>query len=90
MKLKTRREILALGMQLGKSNIAAWASKDEKEKNRQNVETADKEALKRAEFEKRAAVWEEVKKSKHMARFPPSIIHIYHITLVLSFKIQEI
>ncbi|XP_022926610.1 uncharacterized protein LOC111433690 isoform X3 [Cucurbita moschata] len=76
MKLKTRREILALGMQLGKSNIAAWASKDEQEKNRQNVEIADKEALKRAEFEKRAAVWEEVEKSKHMARYRREEIQI--------------
>lgn len=78
IKLKTRREILALGMQLGKTNIAAWASKDELEKKRQNAENADKEALERAEFEKRAAVWEEVEKSKHMARFSPSIIHKLH------------
>ncbi|KAE8674209.1 hypothetical protein F3Y22_tig00111769pilonHSYRG00590 [Hibiscus syriacus] len=32
MKLKTRREIVALGVQLGKMNIVDWASKDEKEK----------------------------------------------------------
>lgn len=76
MKLKTRREILALGMQLGKSNIAAWASKDESEKKRQNVENADKEALERAEFEKRAAAWEEVEKSKHMARYKREEIKI--------------
>ncbi|KAJ1392433.1 Remorin, C-terminal [Sesbania bispinosa] len=31
MKIKTRREIAALGVQLGKMNIAAWASKDEQE-----------------------------------------------------------
>lgn len=71
MKLKTRREILALGMQLGKTNIAAWASKDEPERKRHNAENADKEALERAEFEKRAAAWEEVEKSKHTARFAP-------------------
>ncbi|XP_022925890.1 uncharacterized protein LOC111433166 [Cucurbita moschata] len=76
MKLKTRREILALGMQLGKTNIAAWASKDELEKKRQNAENADREALKQAEFEKRAATWEEVEKSKHMARYKREEIQI--------------
>ncbi|KAK8618610.1 hypothetical protein V6N13_132597 [Hibiscus sabdariffa] len=33
-KLKTRREIVALGVQLGKMNIASWASKDEKKKKK--------------------------------------------------------
>lgn len=32
MKLKTRREIVVLGVQLGKMNIAAWAIDDDKEK----------------------------------------------------------
>lgn len=32
MKLKTRREIVALGVQLGKMNIASWAIDDDKEK----------------------------------------------------------
>ncbi|KAJ4703084.1 Remorin [Melia azedarach] len=73
MKEKTRREIVALGVQLGKMNIAAWASKDdEQEKNTSSVEATDVQELERVEFEKRAAVWEEAEKSKHTARF-----HLY-------------
>lgn len=68
-KLKTRREIVALGVQLGKMNIAAWASKAEQEKERSSPETNDAAQLERAEFEKRAASWEEAEKSKHLARF---------------------
>lgn len=70
MKEKTRREIVALGVQLGKMNIAAWASKDdEQEKNTSSVEATDVQELERVEFEKRAAAWEEAEKSKHTARF---------------------
>lgn len=69
MKLKTRREIVALGVQLGKMNIAAWASKGEQEKERSSAETSNAAELKHAEYEKRAASWEEAEKSKHMARF---------------------
>lgn len=68
LKLKTRREIVDLGVQLGKMNIAAWASKDEKEKNISPVKTIDQEKLDQIEFERRAAAWEEVEKSKHTAR----------------------
>ncbi|KAH0878872.1 hypothetical protein HID58_066266 [Brassica napus] len=63
MKAKTRREIVALGVQLGKTNIAAWASKEEEENN--NV---DAEETQRVEFDKRASAWEEAEKSKHNAR----------------------
>lgn len=66
MKAKTRREIVALGVQLGKTNIAAWASKEEEEDNNNNV---DAEETQRIEFDKRAAAWEEAEKSKHNARF---------------------
>lgn len=69
LKLKTRREIVALGVQLGKMNIAAWASKDEQEKKRPCNESIDMEELERIENEKRAAAWEDAEKSKHMARF---------------------
>lgn len=69
LKLKTRREIIALGVQLGKMNIAAWASKDEREKNASFIESTDEEKLARIEFENCAAAWEEVEKSKHTARF---------------------
>lgn len=68
MKLKTRREIVALGVQLGKMNIAAWASKDEKDKSNSGNEIDDDEAA-QIEYAKRAAAWEEAEKAKHAARF---------------------
>ncbi|GER36764.1 remorin family protein [Striga asiatica] len=68
MKLRTRREIVALGVQLGKMNIAAWASKDEKGiSGNENVGDDDDEA-EQVEYAKRAAAWEEAEKSKHSAR----------------------
>lgn len=75
MKIKTRREIAALGMQLGKMNIAAWASKDEQEKKKssQDANTQEQEKI---EFEKRAVLWEEAEKSKHTARFKREEIQI--------------
>lgn len=70
IKEKTRREIVALGVQLGKMNIAAWASKEDQEKNvnYSSAEAKDLEELERIEYEKRAAAWEEAEKSKHAAR----------------------
>lgn len=69
MKLKTRREIAALGMQLGKTNIAAWASKHEHENKKSAAYDVNAREQERIEFEKRAALWEEAEKSKHTARF---------------------
>lgn len=68
LKLKTRKEIVSLGMQLGKMNIAAWASKDEKERSSSAAENIDTAELEQIEFVKRAAAWEEAEKSKHTAR----------------------
>ncbi|CBI30948.3 hypothetical protein VitviT2T_015478 [Vitis vinifera] len=76
LKLKTRKEIVALGVQLGKMNIAAWASKDEKEKSAQSGETHDLEDHERIEYERRAAAWEEAEKSKHAARYKREEIKI--------------
>ncbi|CAA2988142.1 Hypothetical predicted protein [Olea europaea subsp. europaea] len=67
-KLKTRREIVALGVQLGKMNIAAWASKDEKEKSISGNETVEVDDVRRIEYSKRATAWEEAEKSKHSVR----------------------
>ncbi|XP_041026264.1 uncharacterized protein LOC121266492 isoform X1 [Juglans microcarpa x Juglans regia] len=75
LKLKTRREIVALGVQLGKMNIAEWASKDE-QKKKPCAETVDTGALERIEYEKRAAAWEEAEKSKHTARYKREEIKI--------------
>ncbi|KAK4751168.1 hypothetical protein SAY87_004650 [Trapa incisa] len=78
LKLKTRREIVALGVQLGKMNIAAWASKDGLEKNKAFPgEGMTHEELEQIEFEKRAVAWEEAEKSKHMARYKREEIKIH-------------
>ncbi|KAK9055962.1 hypothetical protein SSX86_027049 [Deinandra increscens subsp. villosa] len=70
VKLRTRKEILQLGMQLGKMNIAAWAGKEDMEKKVSDVQNdkVTEESL-RIEFEKRAAAWEDAEKSKHNAKF---------------------
>ncbi|CAH2034485.1 unnamed protein product [Thlaspi arvense] len=73
MKARTRREIVALGVQLGKTNIAAWASKEEEENGHNRV---DAEETKRIEFDKRATAWEEAEKSKHNARYKREEIRI--------------
>ncbi|KAH1066268.1 hypothetical protein J1N35_031255 [Gossypium stocksii] len=75
-KLKTRKEIVALGVQLGKMNIAAWASKDEKETNASSRDTTHMEELERIDYEKRAAAWQEAEKSKHTARYKREEIKI--------------
>ncbi|KAL0795845.1 hypothetical protein Bca101_067222 [Brassica carinata] len=75
MKAKTRREIVALGVQLGKTNIAAWASKEEEENNNNN-KNVDSEETQKIEFDKRAAAWEEAEKSKHNARYKREEIRI--------------
>ncbi|KAI3466848.1 hypothetical protein Pfo_023511 [Paulownia fortunei] len=76
LKHKTRRDIVALGVQLGKMNIAAWASKDEREKSISGNEPMDTDELEQVEYVKRAAAWEEAEKSKHAARFKREEIRI--------------
>nr|KYP52993.1 Remorin [Cajanus cajan] len=76
MKIKTRKEIAALGVQLGKMNIAAWASKDELEKKKSSPRDTNEQEQERIEFEKRAALWEDAEKSKHTARFKREEIKI--------------
>uniref|UniRef100_A0A1D1ZFF5 Uncharacterized protein At3g61260 n=1 Tax=Anthurium amnicola TaxID=1678845 RepID=A0A1D1ZFF5_9ARAE len=75
-KLKTRREILALGLQLGKTNIAAWASKDDVEDDSTSHKVVDMDQLEKIEFEARAVAWEEAEKTKHMARYKREEIKI--------------
>lgn len=70
LQMKTRREIMALGTQLGKMNIAAWASKDEEDKDAStSFKTAAAEQPAKSVIETRAASWEEAEKAKYMARF---------------------
>ncbi|KAI9390182.1 hypothetical protein POPTR_008G144300v4 [Populus trichocarpa] len=70
LKLKTKREIMVLGTQLGKMNIAAWASKEGEDKDASTslkIIAADQQS--KNVIETRAAAWEEAEKAKYMARF---------------------
>ncbi|KAK4746977.1 hypothetical protein SAY87_026014 [Trapa incisa] len=70
LQIKTRREIMVLGTQLGKLNIAAWASKEEEDKVAStSLKTDQVRQPTRSPIEIRAAVWEEAEKAKYMARF---------------------
>jgi hypothetical protein len=74
LRLRTRREIAALGLQLGKMNIASWASKEEGLLAQVAASAAGvpgaaiDDELRTKEFEARAAKWEECHKSKLAAR----------------------
>ncbi|TVU14831.1 hypothetical protein EJB05_38327 [Eragrostis curvula] len=74
MRLKTRQEIAALGIQLGKMNIATWASKEELELVSAPT-IADLERM-RKEYAARAAAYEEAENSKHTARFKKEEVKI--------------
>ncbi|PKA61992.1 Remorin [Apostasia shenzhenica] len=76
VQLKTRREIAALGLQLGKLNIASWAIREETEPTSLSPKAIDEVEQLRKEYEARAASWEEAEKSKHMARFKREEIKI--------------
>ncbi|KAL6350240.1 hypothetical protein AAG906_004185 [Vitis piasezkii] len=70
IQMKTRREIMVLGTQLGKMNIAAWASKEEEDKDAStSLKTVAVEQPTKSVIETRAAAWEEAEKAKYMARF---------------------
>ncbi|EEC69669.1 hypothetical protein OsI_39100 [Oryza sativa Indica Group] len=77
LQIRTRREIAALGLQLGKMNIASWASKDDddelpraspEKRPRPHSGDGGGEAKKR-EFEARAMAWQETHKCKLALRF---------------------
>ncbi|CAD5195085.1 unnamed protein product [Musa acuminata subsp. malaccensis] len=74
---KTRREIMVLGQQLGKTNIAAWASKEEEETDASlSLKTVRVDESMRGVIEARAAAWEEAEKAKYLARFKQEEIKI--------------
>lgn len=82
LQVKTRREIMALGTQLGKMNIAAWASKDEEDKDAStSLKNVAAERPVKSVIETRAAAWEEAEKAKYMARL------LYFPGLVGNFNI---
>ncbi|XP_024394940.1 uncharacterized protein [Physcomitrium patens] len=70
-KDKTRAEILALGTQLGKTNITAWATKEEEEADAAQALKAslEMEEVRKNLLASRAAAWEEAEQSKYTARF---------------------
>ncbi|XP_076937219.1 uncharacterized protein LOC143604708 [Bidens hawaiensis] len=74
LQLKTRREIIALGTQLGKTNIAAWASKEEDKVASDSLK--DEKTGKNNAIEIQAAAWEDAEKAKYMARFKREEIKI--------------
>ncbi|XP_062172894.1 uncharacterized protein LOC133878360 isoform X3 [Alnus glutinosa] len=70
LQMKTRREIMVLGTQLGKMNIAAWASKGEEDKDAStSLKSLASEQPAKSIVETRASAWEEAEKAKYMARF---------------------
>ncbi|KAL0914440.1 hypothetical protein M5K25_014786 [Dendrobium thyrsiflorum] len=75
LQLKTRQEIAALGLQLGKLNIASWASKEAEQNSQFNKKTDEEEQVKQ-EYEACAAAWEEAEKSKHLSRYKREEIKI--------------
>lgn len=77
VQMKTRREIMLLGTQLGKINIAAWASKEEEDKDASTLlKNAESDQPTLSAIEKRAKAWEEEEKAKYMSRFKNSEIKI--------------
>ncbi|KAL1221104.1 Remorin 4.2 [Cardamine amara subsp. amara] len=70
LQMKTRREIMVLGTQLGKLSIAAWASKEDEDKDAStSLKTKASLQTSKSVSEARASAWEEAEKAKHMARF---------------------
>ncbi|WOL09787.1 hypothetical protein Cni_G18540 [Canna indica] len=74
---KTRREIMVLGQKLGKTNIAAWASKEEEETDESiSLKTVAVDQSGGHVIKARAAAWEEAEKAKYLARFKREEIKI--------------
>uniref|UniRef100_A0A0D9Y1E2 Remorin C-terminal domain-containing protein n=1 Tax=Leersia perrieri TaxID=77586 RepID=A0A0D9Y1E2_9ORYZ len=79
LQIRTRREIAALGLQLGKMSIASWASKEEELAAGASPEKRPRPAAgevdgggeeeKRREFEARAVAWQEKQKCKLALRY---------------------
>ncbi|KAJ0974278.1 hypothetical protein J5N97_016243 [Dioscorea zingiberensis] len=77
LQMKTRREIMILGTQLGKMNIAAWASKEEEETDASSsLKIVPVDQQSKSVIETRASAWEEAEKAKYLARFKREEIKI--------------
>lgn len=88
MRLKTRQEIAALGIQLGKMNIATWARKEELELVSAAPSIADLEQMKK-EYATRAASYEEAENTKHTARYYSLIFIILVGFICYQLKIEH-
>ncbi|KAJ3674511.1 hypothetical protein LUZ60_005127 [Juncus effusus] len=91
MQIRTRREIAALGLKLGKFNIASWASKDDEFSEGARRDKSKHEGLSvKKVFEARAAVWEESQKSKLVARYKSEEVKIqaWEISQQSKFEAQ--
>lgn len=69
LQIKTRKEIAALGVQLGKMKIVSWASQAETDPGTPSLKAREMDQLVKAEYVARAAAWEDAEKSKHIARY---------------------
>ncbi|XP_010250566.1 PREDICTED: uncharacterized protein LOC104592772 isoform X2 [Nelumbo nucifera] len=77
IQMRTRREIMILGTQLGKMNIAAWASKEEEDNDAStSLKTVPMDKPAKSVIETRATAWEEAEKAKYMARYKREEIKI--------------
>lgn len=74
---KTRREIMVVGAQLGKANIAAWSSQEEEDQDAsKSLKTITFEEAKKNIWGFRAAAWEDAEQAKYMARYNSEAIKI--------------
>ncbi|KAJ3698579.1 hypothetical protein LUZ61_002284 [Rhynchospora tenuis] len=80
LKIRTRKEIAALGVQLGKMRIVSWASKGDMDIESSNISPKNKngseDAMKR-DYETRAVAWQEAENSRHDARFKREEVKIH-------------
>ena len=67
LQMNTRQEIMDLGQRLGKTTIAAWASKEEKATTHLTSSTTNK--VVDINKEARATDWQEAEKAKYLARY---------------------
>jgi hypothetical protein len=77
LQVRTRREIAALGLQLGKMSIASWASKDDRilTSSEKSAGAVEEDRAKKEEFEARAAAWAESQKCKLASRHEQNLLN---------------
>lgn len=85
---------MVLGTQLGKTNIAAWASKEEEDKDAStSLKTVAVEQPAKSVIETRAAAWEEAERAKYIARLfhsKPLFVFVFLTALLCYLSTQII